>query len=174
MHQLEFTHIYTYSSEDESVVAPVILQVGAQQVRLAASIDTGASFCVFGTEVADALGLTVDRGVRMRFRTANSVFEALGHEVEISVPGVVTNATGYFFADPAIDKNVLGRTGWQGLPGTIRPSLIQEGTGWLRRSCRVTPTDRGKTVTKLLVLRLLGFASSEKQIPKSIEKHWKG
>ena len=112
MHQLEFTHIYDYSSEDESVVVPVVLGVGGKQVRLAASIDTGASFCVFGAEIAEALGLVLDRGVRMRFRTANSAFEAFGHEVEISVLGVVANATAYFFADPAIDKNVLGRTGW--------------------------------------------------------------
>jgi hypothetical protein len=52
MHQLDFRHIYDYSSEDESVVVPVILRVGAKQVRLAASIDTGASFCVFGAEIA--------------------------------------------------------------------------------------------------------------------------
>jgi hypothetical protein len=112
MHRLEFTHIYDYSSEDDSVVVPVILRVGAKQIRLAASIDTGASFCVFGAELAEALGLTLDRGVHMRFRTANSAFEAFGYEVEISVLGVVTNAMVYFFADPAIDKNVLGRTGW--------------------------------------------------------------
>lgn len=81
-------------------------------VRLAASIDTGASFCVFGSEIAEALGLTLENGVRMRFRTANSVFDAFGHEVEISVLGLTTNAVVYFFADPMIDKNVLGRTGW--------------------------------------------------------------
>jgi len=112
MHQLDFRHIYDYSSEDESVVVPVILRVGAKQVRLAASIDTGASFCVFGAEIAEALGLTLDRGLLMRFRTANSAFEAFGHEVEISVLGIVTNALVYFFADPAIDRNVLGRIGW--------------------------------------------------------------
>lgn len=112
MHQLEFTFIYGYSSEDESVVVPVILRVGEKQVRLAASIDTGASFCVFGAEIAEALGFAPDRGDRMRFRTANSVFEAVGHEVEINVLGVVANAMVYFFIDPAIDKNVLGRVGW--------------------------------------------------------------
>jgi hypothetical protein len=33
---------------------------------------------------------------------------AFGHEVGINVLGIVTNAM-VFFADPAIDKNVLGR-----------------------------------------------------------------
>jgi hypothetical protein len=112
MHQLEFTHVYDYSGEDESIVVPVILRIGARQVRLAASVDTGASFCLFGAEVAEALGLTLERGDRMRFRTANGGFEAFGHEVEISVLGVATNSMVYFFADPLIDKNVLGRIGW--------------------------------------------------------------
>lgn len=83
MRQLDFTHIYDYYSEDDSVAVPVILRVGAKQVWFAASIDTGASFCVFGAEIAEALGLTLDRGVAMRFRTANSAFEGFGHEVEI-------------------------------------------------------------------------------------------
>ena len=135
MHQLDFTHIYDYSSEDESVVLPVMLRVGAKQVRLAASIDTGASFCVFGAEIGEALGLTLDRGVPMRFRTANSAFEAFGHEVEISVLGVVTNAMVYFFADPAIEKNVLGRTGWL---DRVRVGLVHHDS-----KVYLAPYDRG-------------------------------
>lgn len=48
----------------------------------------------------------------MRFGTANSAFEAYGHEVEIDMFGIRTFATVYFFEDPAIRKNVLGRNGW--------------------------------------------------------------
>jgi predicted aspartyl protease len=112
MHRLEFTHIYDYSGDDEGVVLPVLLRSGAKQVRVAASVDTGASFCMFGAEIAEALGLNPETGTRTRFRTANSRFEAFGHEVELSVLGIVTNAMVYFFADPTIDKNVLGRIGW--------------------------------------------------------------
>ena len=112
MHQLEFTHVYDYSGEDERVVVPVILSAGARQIRLAASVDTGASFCVFGSEIAEMLGLSLERGANMRFRTANSGFEAFGFELEISVLGVTTNSMVYFFADPMIDRNVLGRIGW--------------------------------------------------------------
>ena len=77
-----------------------------------AGVDTGAAFCVFGAEVAEALGLDLASGVRKRFRTAKSGFEAYGHEVEIAALGVVTHSMGYFFADPMIEKNVLGRIGW--------------------------------------------------------------
>jgi predicted aspartyl protease len=35
----------------------VVLRVGENSVRLAASIDTGATFCIFRNELAEALGL---------------------------------------------------------------------------------------------------------------------
>lgn len=63
-------------------------------------------------EIAEALGLDLESGIRTRFRTANSGLEAFGHEIELGVLGVVTNSTVYFFADPTIDRNVLGRIGW--------------------------------------------------------------
>ena len=45
MYQLEFARVYDYSGEDESVVIPVVLRSGANEVQVAASVDTGASFC---------------------------------------------------------------------------------------------------------------------------------
>ena len=75
-------------------------------------MDTGASYRVFETEIAEALGLDLTSGIRKRFRTANSVFDAYGHEVELQVLGLATHSLIYFFADPLIDRNVLGRTGW--------------------------------------------------------------
>ena len=112
MYQLEFARVYGYSGEDEGIVIPVVLRSGAIQVPVAASVDTGASFCVFGTEIAEALGLDLTSGIQKRFRTANSRFEAYGHGVELQAFGVATHSLIYFFADPTIDKNVLGRTGW--------------------------------------------------------------
>jgi hypothetical protein len=112
MYQLEFARVYDYSGEDESVVIPVVLRSGANEIQVAASVDTGASFCLFGNEIADALGLDLASGIRKRFRTANSVFDAYGHEVELQALGFATYSLIYFFADPMIDKNVLGRTGW--------------------------------------------------------------
>jgi predicted aspartyl protease len=53
-------------------------------VRIAASIDTGATFCIFRNELAEALGLDPMNGTSKRFRTAAGSFEAFGHEVEIS------------------------------------------------------------------------------------------
>jgi len=39
-------------------------------------------------------------GIRKRFRTANSGFEAYGHAVEFHAFGVTTHSLIHFFADP--------------------------------------------------------------------------
>ena len=112
MYKIEFAAAHSYSSEREGISVPVVLKNGENSVRLAASIDTGATFCIFRNELAEALDLDPANATLKRFRTANSGFEAFGHEVELSVLGVTTFSTVYFFADPAINKNVLGRVGW--------------------------------------------------------------
>ena len=112
MYQIAFSAVHSYSSDREGISVPVVLKAGENSVRLAASIDTGATFCIFRNELAEALGLDPANVVLKRFRTANSSFEAFGHEVEITVLGVTTFSTVYFFADASINKNVLGRVGW--------------------------------------------------------------
>jgi hypothetical protein len=56
--------------------------------------------------------LLVERGERLIFSTANSRFETFGHELTMSVLGIENSSMVYFFADPNITKNVLGRQGW--------------------------------------------------------------
>ena len=89
-----------------------MLKSGENSVQLSAGVDTGATFCIFRSELAEALGLALTSGNRKRFRTANSSLEAFGHEVELSVLGVTSQSTVSFFADAEINKNVLGRVGW--------------------------------------------------------------
>ena len=127
MYQIEFITVHSYGSEREGISVPVVLKAGENSVRLAASIDTGATFCIFRNELAEALGLDPANATLKRFRTANSSFKALGHEVEISVLGVTTVSTVYFFADASINENVLGRvTEWTGQQ--LRERLFSSGS----------------------------------------------
>ena len=112
MHQLAFTRTHSYAGRDASITVPVALPSGALFADLVASIDTGASHCLFENAYAPRLGLDLTSGVLTRFQTANSIFDAYGHEVEIDVLGIVTHSLVYFFAEPSIRKNVLGRGGW--------------------------------------------------------------
>ena len=99
MHQLSFTRVHSYADRDASITVPVALRSGASQ-------------CLFENAYASELGIDLTSGVLTRFRTANSSFDAYGHEVEIDVLGIVTHSLVYFFAEPSIRKNVLGRGGW--------------------------------------------------------------
>ena len=112
MFRLEFTQAHCYPNDDGGVALPVLPRSGARHVRVVASVDTGASFCLFAAEIAERLGIELRSGERKRFRTANGSLETFGHEVEISTMGVITRSMVYFFADPLVIKNVLGRAGW--------------------------------------------------------------
>jgi len=91
---------------------PVVLRVGSRNADITARIDTGATHCLFGRDAAGDLGIVVEDGYRQIFSTANSQFIAFGHDVVISVLGIELESMVYFFADPEIRKNVLGRRGW--------------------------------------------------------------
>jgi len=109
--QLHFSKTYNYGSDD-SISLPIVLRVGDSSADLVASVDTGASYCLFDRKYGEALGLNVEFGALKVFVTANSRFEAFGHEVTIDALGIETHTTVFFFADPIIRKNVLGRHGW--------------------------------------------------------------
>ena len=112
MYRVDFDTLHCYATERVGISVPLVLKSGDKSVRLAASIDTGATFCLFRAELATTLGLDLTSGELKRFRTANSYFDAYGHEVELSVLGLAMFSIVYFFADAAINKNVLGRVGW--------------------------------------------------------------
>ena len=112
MHQLTFKQVHSYADRDASITVPVVLRCGKTVVDLVASVDTGASYCLFESAYATRLGLDLIAGVLTRFRTASGSFDAYGHEVDVEVLGIVGHSLVYFFADPTIRKNVLGRRGW--------------------------------------------------------------
>jgi hypothetical protein len=101
-HELRFSDCHVYDSRVEGITIPAMLRTGGRKVELLARIDTGASDCLFERGYAEALGLRVEDGVRKTYATANSRFEAYGHEVSIQVLGAQTTSMAYFYADPGI------------------------------------------------------------------------
>lgn len=75
-HQVEFTRTHSYAGRDASITVPVALRSGALFADLVASIDTGASQCLFENAYAIRLGLDLTSGVLTRFQTANCIFDA--------------------------------------------------------------------------------------------------
>ncbi len=91
-----------------------MLRSGVRAVDLVATLENGASSCLFESGYAAELGLDLTCGVMTYFRTANSSFTAYGHEVQIEVLGIEIHSLGSFFADYMIRKN-----GWGG--GLVGP-----------------------------------------------------
>lgn len=112
VHELHFSQRHVYDSLTDGITVPVLLKTGSSVIELLAKIDTGASDCLFERGYAEALGLKLEDGVRKTYATANSRFEAYGHETVINVMGIETHTLAYFFADHHITRNVLGRRGW--------------------------------------------------------------
>ena len=69
MHQLSFTRAHSYAGRDPSIVLPVVIRAGERFVDLIASLDTGASYCLFESGYAAEIGLDLHRGVLTRFRS---------------------------------------------------------------------------------------------------------
>jgi len=109
---VNFAKRHSYAGSADSITLPVVLSAGQERVDLVASLDTGSAYCVFQRIYAEALGIDVERGVPMNFATANSRFQAYGHEVTIGTLAIEVHSLVFFIADASIVKNVLGRHGW--------------------------------------------------------------
>ncbi len=109
---LTFHRSHDYSAQStDGITVPIELTAGQRTVRLLAKVDTGASFCIFARDYGEQLGLNIEGGDRITVHTANSEFQAYGHEVSIACFDWQFNSVVYFAA-PEIQRNVLGRRGW--------------------------------------------------------------
>ena len=112
-HALDFASKFVYDSRREGISVDVCLEPGSRDaVTFAAKIDTGASDCLFERQYAELLGIEVETGESRIFSTAVGIFLAYGHHVRIQVLEHEFDSLVYFFADDAIEKNILGRRGW--------------------------------------------------------------
>ena len=81
-------------------------------MRVVPIIDTGASDCLFERKWAEWLGLHIEAGEHRVFRTATGPLQTYGHIIQIVAFDAVIESMVYFFADPSIHKNLLGRNGF--------------------------------------------------------------
>jgi predicted aspartyl protease len=112
MPAIEFSRTHSYLPAHDGISMPVILNNGAERVKLLAHVDTGASHCLFERKHGELLNLDVEAGDPMAFRTATGRVAAFGHLVTIETLGLNFESVVYFLADERINKNLLGRLGW--------------------------------------------------------------
>jgi hypothetical protein len=109
---IEFQFSHSYEGGPKGIEIPVQLRIGKLSVDVAASLDTGAAFCIFERRVADLLEIRLESGRFQRFVTATGSFPTFEHEVEIKTLDIEFSAVVFFAEDRGFKKNVLGRRGW--------------------------------------------------------------
>jgi hypothetical protein len=110
--QLIFSLKHFYPDDPDGITLEVILRHGDEVVRVPASVDCGAAFCVFSREIGVLLGLDIESGLPKRFGSLAGKIDAFGHDVTIQFAEIVIPATVYFAKYPGISRNLLGRNGW--------------------------------------------------------------
>jgi hypothetical protein len=112
-HSLIFDVLHEYDDNIQGIQIPVMIEVEGQRAKTLAKLDTGAAFCIFKKEHAQALGLTIEGGIREEIGTANGgSFTTYGHTISLSALGFVFDVIVYFAAEAGLRRNVLGRRGW--------------------------------------------------------------
>jgi len=107
--QFRFRHNYRHS---RGIVLPVTLRVSDKEVRLPATVDTGAENCIFQREIGEGLELEIEDGEEKRFRTATGTFSTYGHAITLCVFDFSLDIKAYFARDYEFPRNLLGQSGW--------------------------------------------------------------
>jgi hypothetical protein len=111
-HQLEFERVVDYDPAQPGITLPAHLKLKERTLDFQVKVDTGASCCIFERRLGEALGFSIETGLRQVFGTATGTFVAYGHEVTLSVADFEFNTIAFFPAAEEIKRNVLGRFGW--------------------------------------------------------------
>jgi hypothetical protein len=108
MPSVDFDLEYTYLDDPTGgIVLPVELEA-ERPVRLLAYVDTGAANCLFRSEYAELLGLTLTDGVPLRFSTAGGgVIDAYGHTITIKVLRQAVSSLVYFTDHPQFRREAV-------------------------------------------------------------------
>jgi len=112
MPNVEFEIEHIYPDDFRGIVLEVQLN-GNDAVRFPATVDTGASHCLFQGEYAEILGLTLTDGIPLQLSPAGGgTIGAYGHEVTVTVLDKTVSSLVYFTNHYQFRRNVLGRRGW--------------------------------------------------------------
>jgi hypothetical protein len=124
-------HDYSRSGPRDGIPVGATLSAGGVAAHLTASVDTGASFCIFERGYGELLGLDVEAGELVVLGTATGTFKAYGHAVTLSTLGYSFDVVVYFAEHEGFGRNVLGRRGWL---DHVRLGLVEyEGKLYLSR-----------------------------------------
>lgn len=108
---LPFDFTYHYADHPGGIQIPVSLQFGPGFHKVFATVDPGATVCLFSREIGEILGLEIERGQPLRLSTLTGNLDAYGHEVGLQTFDIAFTSTVYFARNFGLPRNLLGRIG---------------------------------------------------------------
>jgi len=111
-YQLSFNLHCQYDSLAGGITIEVLLRQGERVVTTAAKVDTGAQVCLFQREIAEELGIDVEKGDRLVVKTLAGSLASYGHTLTLHTLGLEFESLIYFAAEYGLPRNLLGREGW--------------------------------------------------------------
>ena len=96
-------------------IIPVKISVGKKSLRYAALIDSGADFCIFHAEIADALGIDIQSGTDIEFAGIQEAgpAKAFLHTVTLTVDDVeFQTSVGFSYHLAPYAYGMLGQKGF--------------------------------------------------------------
>lgn len=104
--------MYNYDLTKSSINLPIKLKLGTNEIDFVASLDTGATFCIFERLFGEEIGLIIEQGHKTFIRTALGKFTAYGHTVTMDILDYSFESFVYFAENESFSHNVLGRNGF--------------------------------------------------------------
>ena len=107
---LEFSKTYNFNTLETGITVPIKLFSEAENVALAAKIDTGSTNCIFARKHGEEIGIEIENGLPKRIRTATGSFLTYEHEIALSVLDYDFDVLVCFAADAEFQTNALENT----------------------------------------------------------------
>ncbi|MBI2039811.1 retroviral-like aspartic protease [Candidatus Microgenomates bacterium] len=111
MHKI-VSPVFPYESDSLGNTFPIIplaLAFTGKKKEFYALVDSGATISVFRAEVADSLGLVIEKGKEMYLGGVGGRIKGYLHEVEIEIAGINFLCPIVFSREYLVSFNLLGR-----------------------------------------------------------------
>lgn len=100
---------YYFNGEGFFPAIPLIASVGKNDVKMQALIDSGATISVFKHEIAQELGLTIEKGEEVILGGVGGRIKGYIHKLEVTIAGIKFLCPVVFSREYLVSFNLLGR-----------------------------------------------------------------
>lgn len=107
-----FQHVFPYRADISGQYYPILsvtLENRSAKKDFFALIDSGATTSIFRSEVADALGIDIEKGKRVILRGVAGRIQGYIHSVQMEAAGRRFNCPIVFSQEYLVSLNLLGR-----------------------------------------------------------------